>query len=94
VYGESMFARRTDASKIAFAALVCFCRAHGIGLIDCQQRTGHLASLGGREISRAAFERELPPRTGGPAIPDWTYDAAMWDLLDGPTDLHPQDTGP
>jgi leucyl/phenylalanyl-tRNA--protein transferase len=94
VFGESMFARRTDASKIAFAALVCFCRAHGVTLIDCQQRTGHLASLGGREIPRASFEQELPPRVGGTPIRDWTYDAAMWDLLDGPTDTPSEDTGP
>ena len=52
-FGESMFAHRTDASKIALAALVAFCRAHGIETIDCQQRTSHLASLGGREIARA-----------------------------------------
>ena len=58
-FGESMFARRTDASKIALAALVAFCRAHGIELIDCQQHTGHLASFGAREIPRAAFERRL-----------------------------------
>ena len=38
-FGESMFARRTDASKIALAALVAFCRDHGIETIDCQQRT-------------------------------------------------------
>ena len=34
-YGESMFAHRADASKIALAALVCFCRAHAIEVIDC-----------------------------------------------------------
>ena len=38
-FGESMFAHRTDASKIALAALVAFCRARGIETIDCQQRT-------------------------------------------------------
>lgn len=50
VFGESMFAHETDASKIALSALVCLCRRHGITLIDCQQNTQHLASLGGREI--------------------------------------------
>ncbi|HEY4957225.1 MAG TPA: leucyl/phenylalanyl-tRNA--protein transferase, partial [Caldimonas sp.] len=54
-FGESMFALRTDASKIALAALVAFCRARGIETIDCQQRTAHLASFGGREIARAEF---------------------------------------
>ena len=49
-FGESMFAHRTDASKIALAALVCFCRHHGIAMIDCQQNTGHLASLGAHVV--------------------------------------------
>ena len=61
-FGESMFALRTDASKIALAALVAFCRARGIETIDCQQRTAHLASLGGREIARSEFL--APPRHG------------------------------
>jgi leucyl/phenylalanyl-tRNA---protein transferase len=52
-FGESMFSHRTDASKIALAGLVCFCREHGVTMIDCQQRTGHLASLGARELARA-----------------------------------------
>ena len=50
VYGESMFAHRTDASKIALCALVCLCREFGIPWIDCQQNTGHLASIGAREV--------------------------------------------
>jgi leucyl/phenylalanyl-tRNA--protein transferase len=77
-FGESMFSHRTDASKIATAALVCFCRAHGIALIDCQQRTQHLASLGAREIPRADFEAAITPRVREPAINDWTYHPAMW----------------
>ena len=77
-FGESMFARRTDASKIALAALVAFCRAHGITLIDCQQRTGHLGSLGAREISRREFEHHLAVSSGQPDPPDWTYHRSMW----------------
>jgi len=77
-FGESMFTHRTDASKIALAALVCFCREHGIAMIDCQQRTGHLASLGGRELPRAEFERRLSHALGEPAIGEWTYDASLW----------------
>jgi len=77
-YGESMFAHRTDASKIALAALVCFCRENGVTMIDCQQRTGHLASLGGREISRADFELRLSRSLGAPPIHDWTYHRSMW----------------
>jgi leucyl/phenylalanyl-tRNA--protein transferase len=77
-FGESMFSHRTDASKIALAALVCFCREMGVTMIDCQQRTGHLASLGGREIPRSEFERRLSLSLGGPPIRDWSYDPAMW----------------
>ncbi len=54
-YGESMFARVTDASKIALAYLVGFLRSEGVRMVDCQQETGHLASLGAAPISRAAF---------------------------------------
>ena len=80
-FGESMFARRTDASKIALAALVAFCRQHGIALIDCQQRTGHLASLGAREIPREAFERHLAQALGEAPPPRWTYDERWWTHL-------------
>ncbi|MBX3645792.1 MAG: leucyl/phenylalanyl-tRNA--protein transferase [Rubrivivax sp.] len=78
VFGESMFAWVTDASKVALAALVAFCRAHGVTLIDCQQNTGHLASLGAHEVSRQAFERHLAVATAEPEIADWTYDSRMW----------------
>jgi leucyl/phenylalanyl-tRNA--protein transferase len=71
-FGESMYTHRTDASKIALAALVAFCRASGIGLIDCQQNTAHLASFGAREITRAAFEHELSARLRLPAVAVWT----------------------
>ncbi len=82
VYGESMFAQATDASKIALAALVCFCRTHGVTLIDCQQNTGHLASLGAHEIARSTFEDHLSRTSGEPDISDWTYDSSMWSQLD------------
>jgi leucyl/phenylalanyl-tRNA--protein transferase len=87
-YGESMFARRTDASKIALTALVCFCRAHGVEMIDCQQRTEHLASLGGREIPRSEFETRLKRATDAPGIVDWSYDLELWRHLriDAPTE--------
>lgn len=88
-FGESMFSHRTDASKIALAALVCFCREHGIAMIDCQQRTGHLASLGGREIPRTEFERRLALGLGAAPVGDWTYHASMWrhlGLYDGSSD--------
>jgi leucyl/phenylalanyl-tRNA--protein transferase len=58
-YGESMFARCTDASKVAFAHLIRRLLADKVGLIDCQMRTEHLASLGGREIPRTHFLHAL-----------------------------------
>ncbi|MGH6610188.1 MAG: leucyl/phenylalanyl-tRNA--protein transferase [Burkholderiaceae bacterium] len=58
-YGESMFARATDASKIALATLVQLLRNEQVPVIDCQQNTRHLASLGAREISRKQFVAHL-----------------------------------
>lgn len=59
VFGESMFARERDASKLALATLVAWLKQHQAVVIDCQQRTDHLASLGGREIDRSAFEAHI-----------------------------------
>ncbi|WP_417581788.1 leucyl/phenylalanyl-tRNA--protein transferase [Pelagibacterium sp.] len=58
-FGESMFHRRTDASKIALAHLVDRLRAGGYVLLDTQFITDHLASLGGIEIPRAIYEIRL-----------------------------------
>ena len=58
-FGESMFARQTDASKVALARLVHQLRAWDFPLIDCQQQTAHLGSLGARPISRAEFAEAL-----------------------------------
>lgn len=54
-FGESMFSRRTDASKVAFAHLVQYLLGHGGRLIDCQVGSGHLASLGAVDMPRAEF---------------------------------------
>lgn len=80
-FGESMFSRRTDASKIALAALTCFCRSHGIGLVDCQQNTSHLASLGAREVPRSEFLRHLAATVDAEAVQSWTYHESMWTQL-------------
>jgi leucyl/phenylalanyl-tRNA--protein transferase len=77
VYGESMFAHKTDASKIALAALVALCRRQQVDLIDCQQNTAHLASLGAREMPRAQFQNRVSERIGRPAI-DWTFNPLYW----------------
>lgn len=58
-YGESMFSRQSDASKIAAAHLARFLEAQGFGMIDCQMNTPHLASLGAREIPRGDFIARL-----------------------------------
>jgi len=58
-FGESMFARVSDASKVALVALARQLQHWGFGVIDCQMNTAHLASLGAREIPRAEFTRRL-----------------------------------
>jgi leucyl/phenylalanyl-tRNA--protein transferase len=81
-FGESMFAHRTDASKVALAGLVGHLRRHKIEMIDCQQNTAHLASLGGREITRAAFLNHVRHVVEAPSIP-WIFDkTALLDTLD------------
>ena len=58
-FGESMFSRRTDASKVAFATLVRRLEADGTTLIDCQVTSEHLISLGAVEVPRSEFARRL-----------------------------------
>jgi len=70
-YGESMFARASDASKIALTYLVHFLRAHGVSMIDCQQQTTHLASLGASSISRLEFMSRLHTAIEAPQILIW-----------------------
>jgi len=80
VFGESMFSLEPDASKIALAALVQLLRLEKVPMLDCQQETSHLASLGARAIARADFcsrvadaARQLPidwPRYRGRAVTD------------------------
>lgn len=55
-FGESMFSRKRDASKVALAYLVQACLLHDIVVIDCQLPSQHLESLGSRAISRAEFQ--------------------------------------
>ncbi len=71
-YGESMFARVTDGSKIALAYLVHFLRTHGVAMIDCQQETAHLASLGAAPIPRERFVAHLREAIAQPQITQWT----------------------
>jgi leucyl/phenylalanyl-tRNA--protein transferase len=77
VYGESMFSRQSDASKIALAALIAFCRAHAMPLIDCQQNTAHPASLGGQLMPREEFCRHVRLALLHPA-PSWKFMPVYW----------------
>jgi leucyl/phenylalanyl-tRNA--protein transferase len=70
-YGESMFARVTDGSKVALAYLVAFLRSQGVAMIDCQQETGHLASLGASPIPRSEFLAHLRNTIELPQIMRW-----------------------
>jgi leucyl/phenylalanyl-tRNA---protein transferase len=64
-FGESMFSRKTDASKVALAWLVARLKAGGYTLLDCQFMTAHLASLGAVNISRRAYVSLLSGALGG-----------------------------
>jgi leucyl/phenylalanyl-tRNA--protein transferase len=72
-FGESMFSRRTDASKIAMAGLAAQLDRWEFPLIDCQLETDHLVSLGAEHISRRAFVAEVD-RLTKLAGPKWEID--------------------
>jgi leucyl/phenylalanyl-tRNA---protein transferase len=80
VFGESMFAHVTDASKIALCALVAFCRAHDVRMIDCQQNTSHLASFGAAEIGRDDFTAHVG-QTIAHIAPAWDFKTIYWNEL-------------
>ena len=70
-YGESMFASVADASKVALAFLVHFLRKNDVSMIDCQQETSHLSSLGATPISRDDFIKRLAQEIKKPSIDHW-----------------------
>jgi leucyl/phenylalanyl-tRNA--protein transferase len=83
VFGESMFTTVADGSKFALCALVAFCRAHGMPLIDCQQNTRHLAFMGARERPRAGFAAQVAQLATQPA-PSWPagkFNPIYWKAL-------------
>ena len=82
VFGESMFSLEPDASKIALAALVQLLRLEKVPMLDCQQETSHLASLGARAIARADFCSRVAAAVRQPPI-DWPRyrGRAVTDLL-------------
>lgn len=78
-FGESMFHRATDASKVAFVHLVRQLESWGCPLVDCQVGNPHLFSLGAMEVPRADFERLLRAGIEMPAFPrpwtlSWNYE--------------------
>jgi leucyl/phenylalanyl-tRNA---protein transferase len=75
VFGESLFARAPDASKAALVHLAQRLRQADFAVIDCQQATAHLASLGAREIPRATFAQLLEESIQYPLSGNaWTLD--------------------
>jgi len=76
-FGESMFSRESDASKVALAHLARFLRTRGYVMIDCQMTTAHLQSMGAREMPRSDFCAALAIHTPGGGLPGkWPADAA------------------
>ncbi|MCK5734901.1 MAG: leucyl/phenylalanyl-tRNA--protein transferase [Spirochaetaceae bacterium] len=89
-YGESMFTRQSDASKIAFSALGGVLIDSGFGLIDCQQHTRHLAAFGAVDMPRRNFLNTLSEEVNKPTIkgnwgeyfPDFP-NSSLWGSLNG-----------
>lgn len=89
VFGESMFSRRSNGSKMALTALVAACQFWGVEAVDCQQNTSHLASLGAREMPRHEFLQIVRRNAAQPA-PGWTLDPLYWSAwLDHPSSNTP-----
>jgi leucyl/phenylalanyl-tRNA---protein transferase len=78
-FGESMFSRSTDASKVALVALVRQLQRWNFGMIDCQMNTPHLASLGARELPRGEFTRRLQDLIHyAPVLAPWRLEPGLW----------------
>jgi len=81
-FGESMFARRSDASKVALVYAVRQLRRWGFPLIDCQMSTSHLASLGARTVARAEFLSVVRRYVKMPPVPGpWRLDDDLLEVL-------------
>jgi leucyl/phenylalanyl-tRNA--protein transferase len=81
-FGESMFSRSTDASKVGLAVLVAHLRSWGVRLIDCQIPNPHLTRLGAVEIPGARFLEELSDALRRPDQP-WQLNPGLDPLTDG-----------
>lgn len=83
-YGESMFARVTDASKVAFVHMVAQLRARGVRLIDCQVHTEHLARFAAEMIPRRQFTALLARFAHDELAPGkWQLDEQVKDMVTG-----------
>ncbi len=80
VFGESMFTTVRDGSKLALCLLVSVARHHGVRMIDCQQNTRHLASLGAAEVPRTQFAAGVQQAQSLPGI-DWARESLYWSEL-------------
>jgi len=83
-FGESMFHRVTNASKVALVWLVRILRAGGFQLLDTQWTTSHLAQFGAREVARAQYLRMLARAVEEPAIFQWPLECLVAELDRGP----------
>lgn len=78
VFGESMFSRKSNASKIALAALAAWCQSIGVEMIDCQQETAHLHTLGAAPIPRKVFLEQLQNSLNQTNIKhSWNFDKTI-----------------
>ena len=77
-YGESMFSRASNASKIALSHLAAQLEIWNFGMIDCQMNTPHLASLGAREIPRSEFIARLQELVNCAPITHWQFDTDLY----------------
>jgi leucyl/phenylalanyl-tRNA---protein transferase len=84
VFGESMFSLVPNGSKIALAALVAFCKAHQVSMVDCQQNTPHLALMGGGELPRREFLEHIRVAQMLPPL-RWQFEPLYWAELLTPT---------
>jgi leucyl/phenylalanyl-tRNA--protein transferase len=81
-FGESMFSRKADASKVALALLIKQLERWSFELIDCQMSTTHLKSLGAREIPRSDFLRHVKRLTKlEPVLSPWVLDADLVETI-------------
>jgi len=90
-YGESMFAKVSDASKMALTQLVVFLRKHNVEMIDCQQETSHLASFGAKPITRRAFMQHVNQAIAQDRIQDWQA-LDLFSFKNYLQSVHPQST--